>query len=884
MIRITDLTTEYATNPIGLHEPEPRLGWVVESDKRGESVTGWQILVASARELLEGGWHDIADSGQMPVHKGSMPPAHTPYGGDPLESRKRYHWKARVWDGQGRPGPWSDAAFWEMGLLRREDWSAQWIGDPEPGAPAPMLRRSFTLEKPIFRARAYVCGLGYADMRLNGRRVGDAVLDPPFTQFDKSVAYVAHDVTALLRRGENAVAVTLGRGWFGLTTPNVWDSANAVWHGEPRLLLQLEVDHPDGTRTTVTSDGAWRAAHGPTRADSIQVGEDYDARLEMPGWDGPGFDDSGWRPARALEPLDAALRPRAMPPIRVTGTRAPVGMTRPRAGTHVFDMGENIAGWARLRLSGPAGAVVEVRYGEKTRPDGTVDNANEFIHAEMQVDRYTLKGGGPETWEPRFSYKGFQYVQVDGWPGDPAMDSVEGREVHTDVRDAGTFACSDGLLNTLHQMARRSLLNNFHGIPTDTPVYEKNGWTGDAHLTVEAALCNFDAHNFYAKWLDDMRDAQQESGLVPLIVPCPGWGRDDAPEWASAYPIIAWALFQFAGDRAVLDRHYPTIRQYVDFLLSRRDEDGLSPSVLGDWLPPGHEGRDPEGPQVSATAYLWQSMTLVSRMAERLGLEDDARGYRRLAGRVKDALNAHCLDRDAGVYHTRRDVGYRQTPNVLALGMGFAPPDARGRILANLVADIEARDGHLNTGILGTKYLLPVLTQSGHVDLAYRIATQRTPPGWGHWVEQGATALCEAWDENFRSRGHHMFGTIEDWFFQYLAGIRPAAPAFSRIVVKPWLPSGLRQAGAALRTVRGTVSSAWERDGGGGVALDVEVPVAATALVHIPAAAPEDVREGGRPVTGRSDVQFLHMDGGRAVCGVGSGVYRFTSSEREESP
>lgn len=884
MIRITDLTTEFAKNPIGLHEPEPRLGWVVESDKRGESVSGWQILVASAAELLEGGWHDIGDSGQMPVHKGSMPPAHTPYGGEPLQSRKRYYWKARVWDGQGRPGPWSDPAFWEMGLLHPEDWSARWIGDPEPGAPAPMLRREFTLEKPIFRARAYVSGLGYADLRINGQRVGDAVLDPPYTQFNKSVMYATHEITGILRRGENAVAVTLGRGWFGLTTPNVWDSANAVWHGEPRLLLQLEVDHPDGTRTTIGSGEHWRVSHGPTRADSIQVGEDYDARLEIPGWDMPGFDDSGWLPAYLLEPLNAAIQSRAMPPIRVTNTLRPVTMTTPRIGTHVFDIGENIAGWARIHVSGPAGSAVEVRYGEKLRPDGTVDNANGLIHHEMQVDRYTMRGEGTETWEPRFSYKGFQFVQVDGWPGTPTLDSIEGCEVHTDVGSIGDFECSDETLNAIHRMTRRSLLNNFHGVVTDTPAYEKNGWTGDGHLTVEAALHNFDARNLYAKWLDDMRDAQQESGLIPLIVPCPGWGCEDAPEWSSAYPIIAWTLFQLTGDRAVLDRHYPTIRNYVDFLLSRRDEDGLSPSVLGDWLPPGFKERDPEGPRVSATAYLWRSLTLTAKMAERLGLEDDAFGYRRLATRVKDALNGKCLDREAGIYHTDRDVGYRQTPNILALGMGFAPPDMQEAILENLVADIEGQDGHLNTGILGTKYLLPVLTQHGHVDLAYRIATQRSWPGWGYWIEQGATALWEAWDNDSRSRGHHMFGSIEDWFFQYLAGIRPAAPGFSRIAIRPYLPSGLRHAGASIRTVRGTVSVMWERDGQGGIAMEVEIPVAATALVHVPATSPNSLLENGRPVTGRPDVQFLHMDGDRAVCGVGSGIYQFTSTASEESP
>jgi alpha-L-rhamnosidase len=657
----------------------------------------------------------------------------------------------------------------------------------------------------------------------------------------------------------------------------VWNSNNAVWHGEPRLLFQLEVLHSDGSWTTVNSDGTWRVHDGPTRADSVQVGEDYDARLERPGWDRAGFDDATWAPARLLEPLDGALRPRLHDPIRVVRTVRPVGIASPRPGTYVFDMGENIAGWARIHVSGPAGTTVQIRYAEKTREDGTVDNDCDIIYAEIQVDRYTLKGEGIETWEARFSYKGFQFVQVDGWPGVPTLDDVEGREVHTDVESAAEFETSDELLNAIHSMTRRALLNNLYGIPTDTPVYEKNGWTGDAHLTAETALTEFRAHNVYAKWLDDIADAQQESGLVPLIVPCPDWGRDDSPEWGAAYPLITWYLYNYTGDRRILDRHYGAIRDYVDYLISRQ-EDGISPSVLGDWVAPGQKDLDPEGPMVSATAYVWQDITLLSRMADLLGITDDARGYRRFADRIRDTLNAKCLDRDAGVYHTDRDVGYRQTPNILPLAMEFAPADMRARVLENLVADIHAHGDHLNTGILGTKYLLPLLTQNGHVDLAFRIATQRTWPSWGLWVAQGATALWEAWDLNSRSRSHHMFGSIEDWFFQYLAGIKPAAPGYSRIKVKPYLPTGLQAARASIRTVRGTVASAWERDGAGNLSLDIEVPVQATALVHIPAAEPGAVHESGKPLEGRSDVKFLHMDGDRAVCGIGSGVYRFTSS------
>jgi alpha-L-rhamnosidase len=790
------------------------------------------------------------------------------YGGPVLSSRTRYYWTVRVWDGGDEPSAWSEPAWFETAFLKASDWSAKWIGAPSPAdgktSPAPMMRREFTIDGPVRNARLYVCGLGYHDVSINGRPVTDEVLAPAFTPFHKRAEYLVHDVTEALRQGTNAAGVTLGRGWMGLATPSVWDHAHAVWHHEPCLLLQLEIEHEDGSRTTIVSDESWRVHDSPSVRDSILTGETYDARLEQPGWDAPGFDDSAWRPAQVVEAPTQHLVARRHEPIRRIEAIRPVAVSSPRPGTWVFDVGVMIAGWARLRVEGVAGTTVEIRYAERLREDGAVNNDNDIIYEEIQVDRYTLRGNGPECWEPRFSYKGFRYIQLDGYPGTPTLDTLEAFIVHSDVETLGGWESSDELLNTIHRITGRSILNNLHGIPTDTPVYEKNGWTGDAHLTAEPALRNFGIARIHAKWLDDIADSQRDDGLVPLIIPCPGWGNADSPEWGSAYLLVAWYLYQATGDIRILKRHFAGMARYVEFLASQA-VDCISPSCLGDWLPPGYDNRDPEGPAVSASAYTFTDSRLLAVMARTLRMPDDAARFDALADRIRDAVNSRFLDKGHGVYSTDRpEVGYRQTPNVLAAAFGITPRDLVPRVVDRLVEDIHAKGDHLDCGILGTKWILPLLTENGHVDLAYRIATQRTYPGWGFWIDRGATALWEAWDLNSRSLDHHMFGSIDEWFFRYLAGINIAAPGYREIVFNPYFPARLISVRAQTETVRGEVASEWTR-ADGAIHLDVTVPVNAAARVCLPAEAIESP----------SKAIAIGEQHTRSVYAVGSGKWHF---------
>jgi alpha-L-rhamnosidase len=705
------------------------------------------------------------------------------------------------------------------------------------------------------------------------------VLDPGFTRYASRVEYVTHDVTAQLRAGENVLGAELGRGFFGMTTQNVWNWHTVPWHGDPRALLQLEVTHPDGTRTTVASNDGWSWHDSATRADSLYAGERYDARLAQPGWDAPGFHASGWEHAAQLAAPDGKLVAQEHDPIRVTETLKPVRVTNPKPGVHVFQLARNIAGWARIRVHGPAGTELTLRYGEKLRPDGTVEASNNLVTGEFQTDHYTLAGSpGTETWEPRFSYKGFQYVEVTGWPGTPTVDDLDGHVLHTDVASQGAFESNQPLFTTLHDLTRKTVLNNLHGIPTDTPMYEKNGWTGDAMLMAETELYEFDMQRFLVKWMDDIRDSVDSNGRPPAIAPDGGWGQGsfgDAPPWNAAYVLIPWWLYEYRGDTGVLADHYTAMKRFIDWEIAR-GQNGIHTSSLGDYVAPGFHGNPSEDLALAGTAYAYEMVVTMQKVAGVLGKDADAARFRDAAAETRNAFNREYLDTSANVYRTSTDPGgYRQTHNVLALAFGLVPADREQAVFDNLVADVHAKGDHLNTGALGTKYLLRVLTEHGQGDLAYKVATQRTYPSWGYWVDNGATSLWEMWDLDARSHDHAFLGgAIDEWFFKDVAGLRPGEPGFRTFEVDPQPVGDLDHASAATRTPYGKIETGW-RETAAGFTLDVTVPVGSHALVHVPASSADAVTEGGRPAASSPGVRSVGTQDGRPVFEAGSGTYRF---------
>jgi alpha-L-rhamnosidase len=881
------LRTEYAPAPLGVETERPRFGW---RPPDGTDQSGYHVRVATSRAALAEGRADAWDSGAVASDRTT----HVAYDGAPLDPATRYHWVVRVDDGDGF-GPWSDPATFETGLPESA-WDADWVaGPPSPGddpAPAPLLRTDFDLDGTVERARAYVAAAGYCDLHVNGERVGEQVLDTAHTDYEERVLYAVHDVTDALRAGANAVGATLGRDWYALTTENVWGWERAPWtRNRPRIRLQLEVTFADGTTRTVATDDDWRTTDGPTRFDSIYAGEVYDAREAVPGWATPDFDDADWDCAAVVDGPDGALSAQQVEPMRVVDRLEPVAVEESDAGTAVFDFGEVTAGWAELSVAGPRGTEVELVYGERLHDDGTVDVEQHHVEGAIQTDTYVLAGDGTETWTPRFSYKGFRYVEVRGLPGDPTADALTAEVVHTAIEtdSESRFECANDLLNRVHDGARRTVLNNCHGVPTDTPVFEKNGWTGDAQVGAEMAAYNFDVGRFLTKWLDDFADAQRPDGEVPPIVPTSDWGYSDRPMdgginspnpgWDAAYVFLPWWAYRYCGDRRLLAEHYDGMCALVDWT-GTYAEDGVLDVGLGDWLSPSHEdemrGLPPEGPAITSTAYYHRMARTVADAAAVLGHDDDSEAYAALAADVRDALNDAFLDRQAGVYATGEADEYRQTSTVFPLAFDIVPDACREAVVERLVADVrDTHDRHLNTGFHGTKYLLPVLTEAGHLELAYDVATQTTYPSWGHWIAaHGATTSYEAWELSSRSRDHYAFGAAADeWLYRYLAGVRPAEPGFRRVEVAPHVPADLDSVTATVDTVRGPVSVAWAQ--GDRFELDVSVPPATDATVRVPRLG-GGVRVGGAPAEGAAGVAVRGRDDDRLSLDVGPGDWSFT--------
>ena len=855
------LKTEYAVRPLGTEVTRPRLSWIATAPAYGATQTAYQILVATAPELLTPESADVWDSGKV----SSARTFGVEHGG-PVAPRTRYHWTVRLWDGLDRAGEWSAPEWFETALLDEGFAAARWIGGEVDSAP--LLRRGFAVDGTVRRARLYASGLGYADLRLNGQAVSDSVLDPGFTAYDHTVLYVTHDVTDLLQDGDNVVGAELGRGFFGLTSPNVWRWHQAPWTAEPRLIARLVIEYDDGRTADLVTDESWRITGGPTLSDSLYTGETYDARRALPGWDAPGFDDSTWSTAAQVDAPKGQLRAQGHEPIRVIETVPPTDVTETRPGVWIVDFGRTTAGWTKLRVTADAGTTISLTHGE-TVADGNVMAVNGHVEGDrIQRDEYIAAGNGVEEWEPRFSYKGFRYVQVEGVTERP---DVLMRVVHSDVRPVTRFASTQPSYEQFDQAMRRTILSNLHGIPTDTPFFEKNGWTGDAQVGGPTMLATFDLARFFTKWLGDIRDSQAASGQLPVIVPSSGWGFTDlspATEWPTVYPFLLRELYRWYGDERLLREHWESLTRYLAWELDRVD-DGLSVSVLGDWLPPGFgSGPAPEDRRLTGTAYLYRAVVAAAEIGDIIGQPND---YRKAAAELADGLNRAFLDRAAGRYRSADDPDYRQTSNAVPLAFGMVPGELVERVAANLAADVEARGFHLNTGCLGVGVLLPVLTAHGYGDAATKVALQRTYPSWGYWFELGADTMWEKWEDDSRSRNHYFQGTVVEWIFENVAGLRNVDAGWERIVVRPDARGEVDSASIRTETIRGRVSVVWKKTSRV-LSLDVQVPVGTTAEVHVPSAAASDVTAVPAPLAGEASYQD-----GFTIYTVPAGQWSFTS-------
>jgi alpha-L-rhamnosidase len=864
------LRCEYLESPIGIDEPRPRLSWWLDDERPAEIQTAYHILAARRPETLDEDRGDLWDTGSTE----SSQTCHITYGGRPLTSRQRVWWKVRAFDSDGVGTPWSRATYFEMGLLDNEDWRARWIGGALMGgkrtpAQVPALRRSFDLPQPVESARLYITSLGVYDVEINGVRAHDVELAPGWTDFDKRVRYQTVDVTRLLKRGENAIGVLLGDGWYCGT---LGLSDRQQYGDRPLLLAQLEITLADGTAMRVATDDLWKWQRSQILYSDLMSGESVDARQSLGAWTAPGYEAAGWAQVDVL-PLrhDLALDGSVSPPIRVIDRIAPTADPTRRAGDFgarrlIYDFGQNIVGRVRMKVRAPRGTLIQIRHAERLDDAGELYTAN--LRKAAATDLYTCSGDSAgEVFEPRFTLHGFQFVEISGYFAESAIEDVTGVVLASALTEIGEFQCDHPLLSRLQSNIQWSQRGNFVEIPTDCPQRdERLGWTGDAQVFVRTAAFNLDVAAFFSKWFVDLTDAQAANGTVPPLAPVPPqlsiMRRDGGPAWADAIVICPWTIYRCCGDRRVLERHYDAMKAFVDNIEARypaliRADAAVEPwQGFGDWLATdgartgdARFGNTPK--DLIGTAFFCYSAKLLARIAGVLGDVSDLEHYEGLAQRIRAAFRRRFVTPEG------RLVGETQTAYVLALHFGLLDRSETEQAVVTLVRDIEARGDHLSTGFVGTPYLLPVLTTHGRLDVAYRLLLQTSSPSWLYPVTQGATTVWERWDGWTEQRGfqdpamnsfnHYAYGAVGEWMYGTLAGLEldpdlsPARNAYRRVRIQPRPPRAqdlpnalpLRYASATLDSMHGRYEVSW-RIANGRFALNVRIPPNCSAKVILP--------------------------------------------------
>lgn len=881
------LRCEYKVDPQGLHEKAPRLSWIVTSTRRAQNQTAYRILVAGSESKLRSNVGDLWDSGKVL----SCETAQIIYEGDSLGSGQRCFWKVQVWDRDDRPSGWSEPAFWSMGLLDESDWAARWIsagpyGQLDTAAtgglilpPPRYFRKDFTLPGKVQRATLYATALGLYHLSINGHAVGADYFTPGWTDYDRRVYYQTYDVTDLVARGANTLGAILTEGWYAGYVG--WKRQREHYGDRPQLRVRLEVEYGDGAIQAVTTDDTWQTSTGPILEADFLMGETYDARLELPGWDVPGFDNGAWLPVQTAAP-QLAVQAHPGPPVRVYREIEPVAITEPETGAYVLDMGTNFAGVVRLRVQGAAGQKIVLRFAERLNPDGTIYTTN--LRGARATDTYICKGAGVETWSPRFTFHGFQYVEVRGLSGPPGPGDIVGLELTSATPAAGRLVTSDDMINALYRNILQTQRANFIDIPTDCPQRdERLGWTGDAQIYIRTATYNTDVAAFFTKWLVDLMDAQSEDGAFPDVAPRKVATGGGTAAWADAGVICPWTIYQVYGDTRVLERHYGHMAAWIDYC---RDNSAglLRPAKgYGDWL--SIEAGTPK--DVLATAYFAGSTRLMARVAETLGKQEDAAAFCQLFDEIRTAF------RQAYVNDKGRIKGDTQTVYVLALTFDLVDSTQRGGAARRLIELIEERDWHLSTGFVGTKDLMTSLTAMGRTDVAYRLLHNETFPSWGFSIRHGATSIWERWDgwtpdSGFQDPGmnsfaHYSFGAVAEWLFKTVGGIDTDGPGYRRITIRPRPGGKMRHAKASYYSMRGLIATAWELDGEQ-LQLEVTIPANTTATVSVPVGNDPQVTESGQPAGEAEGVRLLRMEDDVAVYEVGSGDYAFISSGVQPIP
>ncbi|RJP31413.1 MAG: alpha-L-rhamnosidase [Candidatus Omnitrophota bacterium] len=884
-LTVDEIRCEYAVDPIGLEQEHPRFSWILRSDSLHQKQRAYQIIVARDMDKLNGEMGDVWDSGRVESGRSIQ----IPYAGAALRSFQDYVWKVRVWDEKDVPSDWSRTGRWTMGVLHEEEWKARWITFPEDEnqaeqntlSPLPLIRKEFQLAKKVRSANLFICGLGFYELFLNGEKVGDRLLEPGWTDYRDTCLYSTYDVSELLPPGNHAVGVMLGNGMYNVEGGRYVKFTGSF--GPPKCIAQLQLEFEDGTTDAIVTDESWRAAPSPIVFTCIFGGEDYDARLEIPDWNRAGFDDSSWRQAQVCDGPGGRLVSQQLPPIRVMREFTPVRVTQPRPDIFVYDLGQNFSGIPKIKARGARGNTVKITPAELLTEEGL---ANQSASGGPHHYSYTLKGGVIEEWQPRFTYYGFRYLQVEGavpadaaGENDVALLDIRGLFTRQSAERIGAFCCSSELYNQIFQLLDWSVGSNLQSVLTDCPHREKLGWLEVAHLMAPSIMYTYDVPLFYNKVARDMRDSQLPNGLVPDIAPeftVFSGGFRDSPEWGSACVILPWLTYQWYGDRRILTDNYERMKRYVDYLVDC-SENHLISHGLGDWFDyvrGGSVGESRLTPKrLTASAIFYHDIDILVRTADLLGKDEDAAHYMELRKQVREAFHRALFDPNTNQYATGS-----QTANAMPLALDLVDRERIEAVFTNLVNEVKDR-GYLTAGDVGFRFLLRALAEQGRSDLIYSLTHRTDEPGYGYQIQQGATSLTEAWDgRKVVSHNHCMLGHLQEWFFQELAGIKrdPQAPAFEKIIIDPQLVGDIEWARASYRSMYGTIASHWQRKEREFL-LQIEIPVNTEATVILPAADSEKITINEQPINEMEGMQLLRYEQGKAVVRIGSGRYAFRS-------
>ncbi|MEA5426743.1 family 78 glycoside hydrolase catalytic domain [Arcicella lustrica] len=895
-LQISHLRCEYRLNPLGVQTNTPNLSWQIQSSQRNILQNAYQILVADTPEALAKNQGNVWDSGKI-LSDNSI---QVKYQGKPLLATKTYFWKVKIWDNQQHITAWSKAHFWQMGLLSKADWKgANWIAyekladtlaNPLPtdgkkdkvqgNNILPIFRKSFAIAKTVKKATMFIAGLGHFEMSLNGKKVGDHFLDAGWTKYNKQAQYVTFDLTKQIQKGENVVGVMLGNGFYYIPPVKERYRKLKVTFGYPKMICRLALEYSDGSKSTILSDNSWKMSPSPITFSSIYGGENYNANLEQKGWDTPTFNDQSWKPAKIVDG-DIELVAQMQDPIKVFDNFSAKSIKKLPSGNWIYDLGQNASGIIQLKVKGKMGDTVRVIPAELLKEDGS---GNQKASGSPYYFEYILKGDGIETWQPRFSYYGFRYLEVKGAtpqgeenPQNKAtLLDLKGLHIRNAAETAGDFSSSNELFNKTKELIDWGIKSNMVSVFTDCPHREKLGWLEELHLVGSSVHYNYQTQNLFKKGIQDMKHSQTAEGLIPEIAPEYvkfEWGGDmfrDSPEWGSSGIIVPWYLYEWYGEKRELEESYPMMKRYVDYLITKGKNNILTQG-LGDWYdlgpkPPGVSQLTPMG--VTGTAIFYYDLTIMEKIANILGKTEDAKQFKTLSIEVKNAFNKTFFNPVTKQYATGS-----QTANAMAVYMKLVEPEYKEAVIENLIQEIKGRNNSLTAGDIGYRYVLRVLEDAGRSDVIFDMNNRSDVPGYGYQLAKGATALTESWQAlPTVSNNHFMLGHLMEWFYAGVLGIKQPenSQAFKQIEINPQVVGDLTFAKGYYDSPFGKIQSEWKKNANT-FELKVSIPANTSAKIYLPSKANTRIKE----LITNKNIKQQGFENGKSIVEIGSGNYHF---------